>query len=457
MTYLKSLPRAHINHFNFGLILGLLCIANFTAEAVPGDRLVRVQLPVPGQGVSVGVDCEGFIYYTRANDQNLYKIDKHGTLQATIPVTDSITGLPLTMDEMAWDAGRQLFWIQQHDSNPIRVYTLDRTTGKATFAFTSATISAGTFRDGMTYDPSDDTLWISGDLSTTIEQYTSSGVFFNQITPKDSSGGVLGSISGVQIGLGDLLYLGRPRAQEIVKVKKSNGDWISGWSTPGFYPEGLECDPVNFPSKVALWARDEISSVIFAYEIEPGSCACAKICPDDIEVCNDPGECGAVVTYPGPACNPPSGSFFPVGTHTVICSATCSFKVIVKDCEAPTGKCVPATNPSGKNVPTAGNNPRSGENPDGFYQLVASDNCIGPLEIFIKDSAEGPCGGTFTAGPYAPGSLAKLTQSPGQAGAEPMAGVVVAHINTRGEPVMVIVDSAGNSTCHKCFIPPPPK
>jgi hypothetical protein len=133
--------------------------------------------------------------------------------------------------------------------------------------------------------------------------------------------------------------------------------------------------------------------------------------------------------------------------------------VTVKDVEAPVAECVPTTNPAGKNIPTAGENPKSGQNPDGFYILQGADNCdaASSLQIFVKDSAEGPCGGTFVAGPYAPGTKVKLTQSPGQNGVKKMAGEIVAHINTKGEPVLVITDSSGNTICHKCFVPPPPK
>ncbi len=69
-------------------------------------------------------------------------------------------------------------------------------------------------------------------------------------------------------------------------------------------------------------------------------------CPPDIVTNTDPGQCGAVVTYAVTgtdncpvtvSCNPSSGSFFPVGTSTVNCTATdasgntatCSFKVTV--------------------------------------------------------------------------------------------------------------------------------
>lgn len=71
-------------------------------------------------------------------------------------------------------------------------------------------------------------------------------------------------------------------------------------------------------------------------------------CPDDIRVFNEPGRRGAVVNFPDPVvenicsdvtteCTPASGSFFPIGTTTVTCTATtaagftstCSFEVTV--------------------------------------------------------------------------------------------------------------------------------
>ncbi|HKS42191.1 MAG TPA: HYR domain-containing protein [Blastocatellia bacterium] len=80
---------------------------------------------------------------------------------------------------------------------------------------------------------------------------------------------------------------------------------------------------------------------------------CTLTCPADITQPNGPGQCGAVVTYPAPttsgtcgtvSCSPPSGSFFPIGTTTVTCTATaggsCSFSVTV------TGTCPGGCNPT---------------------------------------------------------------------------------------------------------------
>ena len=248
-----------------------------TAMAVPGDSVALVPLTVPGFGVSVGVDCEGVVYYTGGSQTGapfrteLHSMDAAGNPIASIPITDSVTGLPVEIDEMAWDETRMVLWAQEHGSNPVNVYHLNTSTGVATFQWQSVTNSAGTFRDGIAYDGTDDTIWISGDVSNTIEHYTSAGVFINQITPTNAAGGTLGLISGVMVGVGDLLYLGRNGAVEIVQVRKSDGAFISVFASPeGNRDEGLECDVVNFPV-TTLWSRDNTMNVI---EIEPGTCEC---------------------------------------------------------------------------------------------------------------------------------------------------------------------------------------
>lgn len=69
-------------------------------------------------------------------------------------------------------------------------------------------------------------------------------------------------------------------------------------------------------------------------------------CPDDIEVDNDPGVCGAVVDYDTPPGTPglnnlPSGSIFPVGVTTnTFTDPECTFSVTVNDVEAPVIECL---------------------------------------------------------------------------------------------------------------------
>lgn len=161
-------------------------------------------------------------------------------------------------------------------------------------------------------------------------------------------------------------------------------------------------------------------------------------------------------------CNPPSGSTFPKGTTTVVCTATdaagntntCTFDVTVEDREAPVGACREGVNPSGKKIPVAGKNPSSGQNPDGFYQLLSKDNCDSDPAIYLADT-----GSTFIAGPFHNGDVIKLTQSPGRKpGQDQGAGVVVAHLHFKGDGVLYAVDADGNTseTC-LCLVPRPPK
>jgi hypothetical protein len=259
-----------------GAIIMLCCLDIGTASAQPGSLIDNIDLAVAGSGVGVGADCDGNIFFTNAETTNLYKMDKNGTLLGPpVPIVDSANQQGLFIDEFAWDETRKVFWAQQHNTNPIRIYQLDPISGVATFQFAAGS-SIGTFRDGIAYDASDDSLWISGDVSSFIDHVTSSGSPLGQITPTDALGGTLGNISGVIVGVGDLLYLGQNGDREIVQVKKSTGEFIASFASPGgARDEGLECDEVNFAPKSALLSREFNSpGFLSVIEVESGTCAC---------------------------------------------------------------------------------------------------------------------------------------------------------------------------------------
>jgi hypothetical protein len=242
----------------------------------------------------------------------------------------------------------------------------------------------------------------------------------------------------------------------------------------------LVCSPPSgsvFPKSVttvnctATDAASNIASCSFTVTVEDREAPHIN-CPANIVVANDPGRCSAVVTYTATAtdncpgvnlvCVPPSGFVFPKGTTSVTCTATdasgnkaqCRFNVTVLDKEPPRVSCQPGPNPSGKNVPRAGGNPRSGQNPDGFYKVLAEDNCDPAPRIYVKDSATG-----FVAGPFASGTNLKIVQAPGgQPRQQPGPGVIAAHITLRGDARVYAVDADGNtSNPISCNVPPPPK
>src|SRR5829696_4777704 len=120
---------------------------------------------------------------------------------------------------------------------------------------------------------------------------------------------------------------------------------------------------------------------------------CAITCPANITVSNDPNQCGAVVNYPAPTttgdcgtitCSPASGSFFPVGTTTVTCTATmatCTFTITVNDTQPPTITC-----PANITAVTATvTDPCVVVN----FTTTASDNC--PGVVVVCNPPSGSC------------------------------------------------------------------
>jgi hypothetical protein len=145
----------------------------------------------------------------------------------------------------------------------------------------------------------------------------------------------------------------------------------------------------------------------------------------------------------------PDGSPDPAFIQTI--------KIAVRDVTPPVAACQPTTNPSGKNVPRAGDNPKSGQNPDGFYQLTATNNVDPSPDVFLVDLGSGRVFGPFTSG-----VKIKYTQAPGATPRQqPIGGphsAVQWHITGTGDAAVFAVDDAGLvSDRVPCRVPPPPK
>jgi len=187
-------------------------------------------------------------------------------------------------------------------------------------------------------------------------------------------------------------------------------------------------------------------------------------CPSNIVATNEPGRCWASIAFEvsatddcGPtqlSCDMPSGSAFPVGTTAVTCTAidassnlaVCTFSSTVRDNEGPLVACRPAPNPAGRKTPGSGKNSSDIENPDGYYQLLAKDNCDPAPGIYIRDSAS-----TFVAGPFASGDIVKLIGNPGGAPfSEPGVRAVIAKIHLKGDALVYATDAPGNVSAQPC-------
>ncbi len=133
------------------------------------------------------------------------------------------------------------------------------------------------------------------------------------------------------------------------------------------------------------------------------------------------------------------------------------------DTTPPVGACLPSTNPHGHHIPNAGQTPagpKGGQNPDGFYRLLAHDVLDPDPQVFLLDTGSGT-----VFGPFVSGITIKYTQAPGakpkmkkMGSTHGQAGAVAFHIKGTGDAAVYAVDASGNqSDPVPCLVPPPPK
>ena len=150
-------------------------------------------------------------------------------------------------------------------------------------------------------------------------------------------------------------------------------------------------------------------------EVTVANAPCLLSTPENITVDADAGQAGAVVTYTTPtgtgdcgspttgengetipaiSCNPASGSFFPVGSNTVLCSATSGAAVSFQ---------VTVNNPGALTISLNGANTLTPECGQPFSDpgATAVDGAGQPLEVTVAYSptldADAPAAGTYTA------------------------------------------------------------
>src|SRR6056297_626982 len=159
-----------------------------------------------------------------------------------------------------------------------------------------------------------------------------------------------------------------------------------------------------------------------------GAASCAVDCPTDIEVDNDPGQCGAFVNVPAPTLGaecvsvtndfngtPDPSGFYPVGTTEVTVTGfdadgipgDCTFTVTVNDTEGPTLAC-----PSDQTI-----NLDAGECDFIFdFDIEVTDNCPASVQNLVGpycDPCQDPTGGSALAcAPFAENSIIQFIDLP---------------------------------------------
>ncbi len=193
----------------------------------------------------------------------------------------------------------------------------------------------------------------------------------NALIMSDVGGGTLAS--GLTLTLDDAAATSLP----------NNGPLVSGTFKPTDVNDGVEIFPSPAPAPAggsalsvfngkdpngtwSLYVKDDTSGDAgsisgWCLDITTAPSPCTLTCPGNISVGNTAGQCGAIVNYPAPTtsgtcgtvtCSPASGTFFPIGSTAVNCSASmggsCSFTVDV------TGTCPSGCNPTSITINTGG-------------------------------------------------------------------------------------------------------
>jgi len=192
-----------------------------------------------------------------------------GSLVGTIPVTaPSYSGLRAA----AWDATRNKLWVCGDSEDVLLVDTSD---GSSTYMFTTENGCV----DGLAYDGTDDTIWASGDVESTIYHYHTNGDVIESL----SLSGKIGNCgnSGIAVG-GSKLYLANNGCSQIYEASKDLTS-SSLFATFDARLEDMECDDITFADKGvgAIWSLDAYDRQINAWEIPAGQCGFGGLPSDD--------------------------------------------------------------------------------------------------------------------------------------------------------------------------------
>lgn len=141
--------------------------------------------------------------------------------------------------------------------------------GTATFLFNGA--SGFDICDGVAWDASDDTVFQSPDVFSTIFHYSETGTLLGSFSSPPGCPN-----SGLAVG-GASLFAACDGVLTIHQLDKTNGSVFASFPTAGTRTEDLECDPVSFASANVdvMWSKDAFTDQLFAFEIPAGTCGFA--------------------------------------------------------------------------------------------------------------------------------------------------------------------------------------
>jgi hypothetical protein len=234
--------------------------------------------PAPaGNGRAIAYDGTD-LYYTYFGSNLIYRVATDGTA-----IDSYDTGVQL--GALSWDSSRGKLWAGSYDGLG-NVYLVDYGVSVVPqFNFISPTAHFPGFIDGLAWDSSDDTLWLSDDWDHNVYHYTTAGGYISDWVIDLGDGQPVDN-SGLEV-CGDWLFLGHPAdaahgpAANMIWAFMKDGTY-TGWSINAIgLQEGLAM------GNDVLWANNAVTNLIVAYDITGSPCAPIEV-DCDIKPGSDP-------------------------------------------------------------------------------------------------------------------------------------------------------------------------
>jgi hypothetical protein len=250
-------------------------IGGGSAHAADGNTLRTITADLGPCSVGTGVAFDGSrllttCWYDRTI-RGASPIDGHRV--ATFTVDGGSVG---GFGAVAFDRGRGALWACGTDNFVYRIPMPASNVSTSTVTATQLFPTGGCI-DGLAYDGTDDTLYVSGDAASLVAHYSVSGQSLGQLSVSGKLGGC--GNSGIAVG-GSSLLLANNGCSEIYRANKT----ITSSVLFAHYPariEDLECDDVTFAvsGKAAIWAKDAYDNVLNAFELDKGTCGFGGLAP----------------------------------------------------------------------------------------------------------------------------------------------------------------------------------
>jgi GDSL-like Lipase/Acylhydrolase family len=232
------------------------------ARAADGTILRSITAQDYACGVGTGIAFDGQNLLLSCNDNNI--ITAVSTIDGSFVRTYTISGLS-SIGALAWDRSGQRLWAcGGFYGDDTAVYIITLSTGSAAQQFTGGPGCP----DGLAYDGTDGTLWLSPDVSDTIYHYSTTG---QQLASYPFTGAC--GNSGLAIG-GPYLFAANDGCSEIYRAPRGDPTSMTLFGTFGARLEDMECDDITFRTdgKAAVWSKDAYDGVLNAFELNPGDC-----------------------------------------------------------------------------------------------------------------------------------------------------------------------------------------